>query len=61
MKFCKCLYEIENNLPRTQHCFVPCLEQIEIMEERERLSKLFVKDDNNKLIINPDYLDKLDD
>ena len=32
--FCRCLYEIENNLPRTQHCFVPCQDQIKILEQR---------------------------
>lgn len=35
---CQCLYEIENNLPRTKFCFVPChaqrmqLNQMKAME-----------------------------
>lgn len=34
--FCRCLYEIENGLERTQHCFMPCIDQQMIMEERRR-------------------------
>lgn len=32
--FCRCLHEIENNLPRTQHCFMACSDQHEILAER---------------------------
>lgn len=38
MPHCQCLYEIENNLPRTQHCFMPCSDQYEILRERERMN-----------------------
>ncbi|MCB1711161.1 MAG: hypothetical protein KDH96_01385 [Candidatus Riesia sp.] len=34
--YCKCLYEIENNLTRTQHCFVPCTGQYELAKQREK-------------------------
>lgn len=37
--FCKCLYEIENNLPRTMFCFMPCRDQEEIMRQREEAEK----------------------
>lgn len=34
--FCRCLYEIENNLPITQHCFMACDAQYRILAEREK-------------------------
>lgn len=33
---CQCLYEIENNLPRTQFCFMACSDQYEILKQREK-------------------------
>lgn len=35
LTFCRCLYEIENKLPRTKHCFKACDEQIQILKERK--------------------------
>lgn len=35
--FCKCLYEIENDLPRTRFCFMPCRDQRDIIFKREML------------------------
>lgn len=35
---CVCLYEIENDLKRTQHCFMPCEAQLQILQERRSLS-----------------------
>ena len=32
---CQCLYEIENNLPRTKFCFCACPDQWQILNERE--------------------------
>jgi hypothetical protein len=32
--FCKCLYESDNNLPRTKHCRRPCAAQDLILQER---------------------------
>jgi len=32
--FCKCLYEIENNLQRTIFCMIPCRAQLEIRKQR---------------------------
>lgn len=37
--FCKCLYELENNLPRTKRCRRPCAAQDLILEEREAMEK----------------------
>lgn len=31
---CLCLYEIENKLPRTKMCFMPCAAQVEILNKR---------------------------
>lgn len=31
---CQCLYEIENNLPRTKYCFMACHDQHMILHER---------------------------
>lgn len=33
---CQCLYEIENGLPRTQHCFMPCEAQRQILAREEK-------------------------
>jgi hypothetical protein len=47
--FCQCLYEIENNLPRTQYCFVACPEQFKIMRIRaEKEKSKDEKNENNK-------------
>lgn len=35
MPHCQCLYEIENNLPRTIHCFMACHDQHQILADRE--------------------------
>lgn len=40
---CTCLYELENKLPRTKHCFVACSAQLEILEARERNDQLLLK------------------
>ena len=40
---CQCLYEIENKLPRTQHCFAPCHAQFEILKQREEQADLMKK------------------
>ena len=37
--FCRCLYEIENSLPRTQRCFVPCDDQWQIIRERDKIKE----------------------
>ena len=34
---CLCLHEIENNLPQSIHCLVPCRAQIEELAERSRV------------------------
>lgn len=34
---CTCLREIETGAPRTMFCFMPCKEQQEIIEAREKL------------------------
>lgn len=36
---CRCLYEIENGLTRTKHCFAPCEAQLQILREREEQKK----------------------
>ncbi len=36
---CQCLYEIENKLPRTIFCFMPCPDQMEILAERDKTEK----------------------
>ena len=33
---CQCLHKIENNLPRTQRCMMPCNEQRQILSNREK-------------------------
>jgi len=33
---CKCLYEIENKLPRTKRCFIACMDQRKILFKREK-------------------------
>ncbi len=35
--FCRCLHESENNLERTQHCFMPCDDQRAILAERREM------------------------
>ena len=42
---CQCLYEIENKLPRTIHCFVACQDQFQILREREEAAKSKKRDD----------------
>jgi hypothetical protein len=37
--FCQCLHEVENNLPRTKRCMMPCLDQLKILAEREKVKK----------------------
>lgn len=32
---CQCLYEIENNLPRTVFCFMACPDQFLILSQRD--------------------------
>ncbi len=39
-KGCRCLYEIENELPRTQFCFMPCRAQDEILRERMKQEQI---------------------
>lgn len=36
---CTCLFESENNLSRSQHCFMPCAEQYRILEARRLQSE----------------------
>ena len=31
---CQCLFEIENNLPRTKYCFVACKDQQMILKSK---------------------------
>jgi len=45
---CQCLYELENKLPRTQHCFMACPEQWEILAERNRIKIAKENEDKNK-------------
>lgn len=33
--YCSCLHEIENGLPRTQFCFMPCHDQHRVLTRRE--------------------------
>ena len=33
---CQCLHEMENELPRTQHCFMTCTAQHAILHKREQ-------------------------
>ena len=33
--YCQCLHEIENGLPRTKFCFLPCHDQRQILRERK--------------------------
>ena len=33
--FCQCLHEIENKLPRTKRCFMPCRNQRIILQQRK--------------------------
>ena len=35
MNHCQCLYEIENQLPRTKFCFAPCSAQRKILRSRK--------------------------
>ncbi len=52
---CRCLYEIENGLPRTIHCFMPCTAQSQILTRRssnEWWSKL---DDTTKKSLSENY------
>jgi len=37
--FCTCLYEIENNQPRTKYCFMACPDQWYILKQREEAEK----------------------
>lgn len=34
--FCRCLYEIENKLPRTKFCHHACRDQIKILSRRDK-------------------------
>lgn len=34
---CQCLYEIENNLPRTKFCMVPCKGQLEMRKKNRKV------------------------
>jgi len=34
-EYCQCLYEIENNLPRTKYCFMACKAQLIILSQRK--------------------------
>lgn len=38
--YCSCLDEVENNRPRTLHCFIACEDQHVILRERAQLEKL---------------------
>ena len=53
---CQCLYESENNLPRTKHCRRPCGAQDSILAERERheMEKLKTSQEWYDLLY-PDY------
>lgn len=35
MEYCQCLFELENNLPRTKYCFVACTNQRTILFKRD--------------------------
>lgn len=41
--YCQCLFEIENKLPRTQHCFMPCFAQGEVLRARASNKKTSVE------------------
>lgn len=45
---CTCLYELENRLRRTKHCFVACHAQLQILKEREERSKKSKQDVQDK-------------
>lgn len=53
--FCQCLHEIENKLPRTKHCFMPCADQQDILKQKEKPNKILIVDeptsDINKTMI----------
>lgn len=53
-KFCQCSHEIENNLPRTKFCFMPCHAQrgesrTELKESLQTKEKLLAHKDKNNL------------
>ena len=50
MDYCKCLYESENGLPRTQSCFRACDAQHRILAEREKMEKE-IKEPTESLIV----------
>lgn len=59
--FCQCLYELENDKPRTIHCLAPCRAQIRIIEARQaRKSWMFcqwIMKDGSRTFIRPKNFD----
>lgn len=56
--FCQCLYEIENKLPRTIFCFMPCNDQHEITKQREKekiITFTVVKRENDVVLQRSDW------
>lgn len=52
---CRCLHEIENDLPRTKFCFIPCRGQREILSQRESMKWWKALDDEAKKALNENY------
>lgn len=69
--FCHCLYELENNLPRTRFCRRPCDAQYSILAEREKYPTQYMEElktsqewyeqlypDHKMIIMDPDGWDR---
>ena len=41
---CQCLYEIENGMPRTKFCLVPCSGQKEMLREKRQPIEKIIED-----------------
>jgi len=41
---CQCLYEIENGMPRTKFCLVPCSDQKEMLREKRQPIEKIIED-----------------
>ena len=46
--FCRCLYEIDNKLPRTKFCLKTCGAGWEIIREKEREKEKEYEESKNK-------------
>ena len=41
---CQCIYEIENGMPRTKFCMVPCSGQKEMLKEKGQTIEKIIED-----------------